>query len=73
MYFADHGPPHFHVIYNESKAVIGILDFSVLQGSLPPKALGLVVEWASMHREALLHDWELATDKKALEPIAPLE
>ncbi len=73
MYFADHGPPHFHVIYNEHNAVIGILDFSVLQGSLPPKALGLVVEWASMHREALLRDWELASHKQALVPIAPLE
>ena len=73
MYFADHGPPHFHVIYNEYKAVVGILDFSVLEGDLPPKALSLVMEWARMHRQELLHDWNLATQKKALEVIAPLE
>ena len=73
MYFADHGPPHFHAIYNEYKAVVGILDFSVLHGDLPPKALALVMEWARLHRVDLLRDWELATQKKMPEPIAPLE
>ena len=73
MYFADHGPPHFHVVYNEYKAVVGILDFSVLQGDLPPKALSLVMEWARIHKHELLHDWNLATQKKGLEDIAPLE
>ena len=73
MYFADHGPPHFHVIYNEYKAVVGIVDFSVLHGDLPPKALALVMEWARLHKSELLRDWELATEKKVLEPIAPLE
>ena len=73
MYFADHGPPHFHVIYNDFRAVVGILDFSVLHGDLPPKALALVMEWARLHRSELLRDWELATQKKVLDPIAPLE
>ena len=73
MYFADHGPPHFHAIYNEHRAIVGILDFSVLQGDLPPKALGLVVEWARLHRNELLQDWDLATHKQAPNPIAPLE
>jgi len=44
MYFDDHNPPHFHVIYNDSQAAIGINDFSVLEGDLPPKALGMAVE-----------------------------
>ena len=73
MYYADHDPPHFHVIYNEYKAVIGILDFSVLQGDLPPKALGMVVEWARTHRDQLLKDWNLSLQKVPLEQIAPLE
>jgi hypothetical protein len=73
MYFADHGPPHFHVIYNEFRAVIGILDFSVLQGDLPPKALSLVMEWARLHRNELLQDWDLAARKQMPNPIAPLE
>jgi Domain of unknown function (DUF4160) len=73
MYFADHGPPHFHVIYNEYKAVIAIQDFSVLEGDLPPKALGLVMEWARLHKDSLIKDWNLATEMKGLEQIAPLE
>ena len=73
MYFTDHGPPHFHAIYNEHKALIGILDFSVLQGDLPPNALGLVMEWARLHQQDLLRDWDLAAQMKRLEIIAPLE
>jgi Domain of unknown function (DUF4160) len=73
MYYADHGPPHFHVIYNEHKAVIGILDFSIIHGDLPPKALGLVMEWARLHQSELRRDWDLAVQKQVLEPIAPLE
>ena len=73
IYFADHGPPHFHVIYNEYKAVIGILDFSVLHGDLPPKAIGMVMEWTRIHKDELLRDWDLAAKKQTLVPIAPLE
>jgi hypothetical protein len=73
MYFADHGPPHFHVVYNEHTAVIGILDFSIMHGDLPPKALGLVMEWAKLHQGELKRDWDLAMQKQALDQIAPLE
>jgi len=45
----------------------------VLDGRLPSKVLGLVVEWASQHREELLEDWMLAEQLAALKPIKPLE
>jgi hypothetical protein len=73
MYFTDHGPPHFHVIYNEHNAVVGINDLSILKGDLPPKAIGMVMEWARIHRDELLRDWELASRKETPQPIAPLE
>lgn len=38
MYFNEHNPPHFHVIYNEYKAVISIND-GAITGSLPRRAL----------------------------------
>ena len=44
MYFGDHVPPHFHAEYNEFSAQISIVDFAIVEGQLPPKALGLVVE-----------------------------
>ena len=73
MYFDDHNPPHFHVIYENFKAVIAISDLSILEGDLPPKAIGLVMEWARSHRKELLKDWELAKTSRPLLPIAPLE
>jgi len=45
----------------------------VLKGSLPPRALGLVMEWAAQHREELGENWLLARDKAPLKAIAPLE
>jgi len=73
MYYNDHDPPHFHVVYNESRAVIAINDLSILFGDLPPKAIGLVMEWARLHKTELLADWRLCQHKQPLNPISPLE
>jgi hypothetical protein len=32
----------------------------VIAGKLSPRVLGLVTEWAALHREELLEEWELA-------------
>lgn len=45
MYFDEHNPPHFHVIYNEHKAVMAIRNLNLLDGSLPARVRGLVEEW----------------------------
>jgi hypothetical protein len=42
----------------------------VLNGSLPPRALRLVREWARLHPDELAQNWELA---RALEPLVPIE
>jgi len=73
MYYNDHEPPHFHARYGECEAVIGIRDGSVIDGWLPPRVLGLVQEWRSMHVDELLRDWYLAREHKPLNRIAPLE
>lgn len=57
MYFGDHVPPHFHADYNEFSAQIRIEDFGIEAGFLPPKALALVVEWASIHKAELRINW----------------
>ena len=43
MFYDDHNPPHFHARYGSYKAAIRVEDFAVLEGYLPPRALGLVV------------------------------
>jgi len=73
MYYNDHDPPHFHVVYNEFRAVIAISDLSILFGDLPPKAIGLVMEWARLHKAELLADWRLCQQRQPLNLISPLE
>ena len=72
MFYDDHNPPHFHARYGRDKATIEINSLRVLEGKLPPRALGLVIEWASQHHEELLEDWELARSNQPLRKIAPL-
>ena len=72
MNFEDHAPPHFHARYGEHKARVAIEDADVLAGSLPPRVLGLVVEWTAIHRSELYRDWMLAVNRQALDAIEPL-
>jgi len=53
MYYDDHPPPHFHVRYGEYRAILELDGLVVLGGALPPRALGLVAEWAALHRAEL--------------------
>lgn len=71
--YSDHPPPHFHVRYAGHRALVSIDGLQVLRGRLPPRVLGLVVEWALQHRPQLRMNWELAGDQEPLEPIPPLE
>jgi hypothetical protein len=73
MFYHDHAPPHFHAQYAEHRALIGIHDLALLRGHLPPRALALVVEWASQHRQGLQDNWELARAQAELTPIEPLQ
>ena len=72
MYYNDHepAPPRR---YSGQKALIAIETGALLRGYLSPRALGLVAEWAALHRAELLEDWKLARCEAQLKPIAPLE
>jgi len=73
MYYNDHSPPHFHARYGSQKALVDIDTLTVLEGRLPPRVLGLVAEWAALHRAELRENWELARGESPLRRIAPLE
>lgn len=73
MFFDDHNPPHFHVEYGDLSDVIDIHRLSPLAGNLPPRVIGLVIEWAVLHRQELLDDWRRAQAQEPLRKIAPLE
>jgi hypothetical protein len=72
MYYADHAPPHFHAEYAEHETRIAIDGLTILSGQLPPRATGLVTEWASLHRDELLAAWERARQMQPPGRIAPL-
>jgi hypothetical protein len=67
----EHPVAHFHASYGGQEASIAI-DGTVLGGSLPPRALRLVREWAQLHHDELLANWDRARDYEPLAPIEPL-
>jgi hypothetical protein len=72
MYFGDHHPPHFHVEYGSDEALISINTLGLIQGKLPPRVMGMIAEWAALHQNELLADWQRARDLEPLEKIDPL-
>lgn len=72
MFWRDHGPPHFHALYGGDEALIDLRDLHVMRGSLPHRAMALVLEWAAEHREELMEDWNLCSQLKTPKAIEPL-
>jgi hypothetical protein len=72
MYWSDHNPPHFHAKYGEYRSEIEIGNLGVLRGKLPAKATALVIEWAALHQDELLAQWERARNHQPLNRIDPL-
>jgi hypothetical protein len=73
IYYDDHNDPHFHAIYGDDEVEVKIGDLSVAAGRLPPRAMGLVIEWASSRQSALDEDWKLAEQHLPLKKIRPLK
>ena len=72
MFHNDHSPAHFHAEHGDDQVLIAIETLAVIAGRLRPRALGLVMEWASLHQDELRHDWELAQNHEPLDSIDPL-
>jgi hypothetical protein len=73
MYYGDHPPPHFHAIYAGRKATVDIETLAFIEGKLPPRARGLVIEWATIHQDELREAFRRATAMEVPGKIAPLE
>jgi hypothetical protein len=73
MYWREghHSTPHFHAYYGEYEASF---DFAgkLIAGSLPPRALRHIRDWAELHVDDLHADWQRILNKEPPEPIAPL-
>ena len=73
MFWKEHNAPHFHALYGEHEALIDVRELRVMRGSLPRRAMALVLEWAADHREELMEDWNLCNQLKHPNPIEPLK
>lgn len=73
MFWGDHAPPHFHALYAEYEVLINIHTLEIIQGTMPRRALALILEWASAHRTELLEDWKLCKENQSPKKISPLE
>lgn len=72
MYYTEHGLAHFHAEYGGERASVDI-ETGTIRGELPPRGQRLVLEWAALHRQELLENWERARQGLPLSRIAPLE
>jgi hypothetical protein len=68
---ATHARPHFHARYAGQTASVS-LDGELLAGSLPPRALALVREWAALRRAELAANWERARRLEPVEAVDPI-
>jgi hypothetical protein len=73
MFFNEHAPPHFHAEYAEHQVIIEIKTLNVIEGKLPRRALELVLDWAELHQDALMVDWNLCQQHQQPVEIAPLQ
>ena len=73
MYYDDHPPPHFHAIYGEQEVQVGIDPIVVLNGQLPRLAISMVIEWAAVHQQELMRNWQRLETDRSVVRIAPLD
>lgn len=67
----DHPVAHFHAYHAGRRASVSA-NGDVLAGSLEPRALQFVQEWAVLRRSEILANWERARRNEPLLGIDPL-
>jgi hypothetical protein len=72
FYYREHAPPHFHAVHGGEQVRVAIDGLSTLRGRISPRALGLVIEWASQHVDDLRRAWAQAAANLRPDFIEPL-
>lgn len=73
MFGNDHNPPHYHVVYNEHRAIVEILTGELIEGNLPVRQLKLIKIWNEIHKDKLLEIFKnLRAENKSFKKITPL-
>lgn len=72
MFAPEHNPPHFHAYYNAFEAVFTIEPLEMIEGKLPPRIHGIVIEWADYHQKELMENWHRLRNDQTVKKIKPL-
>jgi hypothetical protein len=72
MFYREHGTPHFHAFYGGYRITVEI-ETGIVNGRFPTRAQSHVLEWWQIHKAELLEDWRLASERKPMNKIDPLE
>lgn len=72
LYYGDHSPPHFHAEYAGDRQIVSIDNLTVIAGKIPPRAAGMVAEWASLRQAELRRAWQQARNLEPIDRIDPL-
>lgn len=72
IFYSEHGVAHFHAVYGDHEISVEV-ESGKIHGQFPVRALRLVQEWANLHKEELIENWQLARQGQPLRRIAPLE
>ena len=72
MNFESQDQPNFQALYNGWNGLFSISKLNYSQGNLPPKIVGLVIDWAALHRKELMANWECIREAGMGHKISPL-
>ncbi|TMU83435.1 DUF4160 domain-containing protein [Bacillus sp. BHET2] len=74
LYYNDHDPPHFHVIYSGFMTRIEIMTGEYIRSDapLPPSKEKDVMKWLDIHKDDMINAWDACRCKMAPRKIPPL-
>ncbi len=74
MYYNDHNPPHFHIIYNEIYTRMEIDNGRYMKGNvgLPKSKEKEVLIWLEINRNDIIKAWDDCMANRVPEKIPPL-
>lgn len=56
--YADHNPPHFHVMTPDGESLIDLATLAEIQAGANRKLLAKAMSWAAAHRAELEAEWQ---------------
>ena len=66
MYFADHPPPHFHVITRDDERIAVRIDtLQIWAGEADARDIADALAWAAANRAELLARWQEYSEEKS--------